>query len=504
MLSLKGSSKALVCKLKDKITTKLGRKRSVKLTNSLESPSPNLLVLPDELLIQIESYLDDQNDVRNACLVSRSLARTSQEKLYRNIDLVHNGKFASGPATYSLRLLLRTLIERSDLASRVKSLNMYIGNYQRSWEDMHGTSDAFNVREARYPMEEILSDFHIQMLSMVVLQLKVPSERPWMLDVRSGCDGALAGVLLAMLPRLSKLKIETARSMPPFLKMLFASDPDGRFPLFRIAGFAGLKDCLISHHMANFSWFGIGKEVPLLGLPYLTTLHLSSLHQPVALPHTRFTNCVGISNVTDLRIEGVNIQNIAQFLGCFKPLRSFAYCGHNVPTLNNIIVDFSDVVPLLYKSYSSLEYLEITLLTDRPDLIYRLVGSLHRFQRLKEFVIPQRAFLGNISHCTKTLIDFLPSSLETLTLVQANNDIWTDLRSFASRKSKAAQEHDVLFAVPNLRNIRLDWRGGACDKDEWGSLSAFMAYDELFDILRDLRVDIEMLGNEANFKAYKV
>ena len=93
--------------------------------------SPNLLGLPDELLIQIEPYLYSQNDLQNTCLVSRSPARTAQERLYQNIDIVSNGKLASGPATYSLRLLLRTLIEHSDLISRVKSFDVYIRNYQR-------------------------------------------------------------------------------------------------------------------------------------------------------------------------------------------------------------------------------------------------------------------------------------------------------------------------------------------------------------------------------------
>ena len=122
--------------------------------------SPNLLGLPDELLIQVEPYLYSQNDLQNTCLVSRSPARTAQERLYQNIDIVSNGKLASGPATYSLCLLLRTLIERSDLISRVKSFNVYIRNYQRPWEDVHRTSNAFNVCEGHHPMEGIPSELH--------------------------------------------------------------------------------------------------------------------------------------------------------------------------------------------------------------------------------------------------------------------------------------------------------------------------------------------------------
>jgi hypothetical protein len=57
----------------------------------------------------------------------------------------------------------------------------------------------------------------------------------------TACDGALAGVLLAMLPCLSKLRIETALSMPPLFKMLFGSKLDGRFPLARVASFAKMR-----------------------------------------------------------------------------------------------------------------------------------------------------------------------------------------------------------------------------------------------------------------------
>jgi hypothetical protein len=140
------------------------------------------------------------------------------------------------------------------------------------------------------------------MLFRIVHRLKVPSQQPWVFDIRPGCDGALAGVLLAMLPCLSKLRVETARSMPLLFKMLFKLD--GGFPLARVAGFAKMNVCHISHCRANFPWFGLYKEVPLLGLPCLTLLHLTSLHQPAALQRTRFINCVGISHVTDLRIGG--------------------------------------------------------------------------------------------------------------------------------------------------------------------------------------------------------
>jgi hypothetical protein len=73
-----------------------------------------------------------------------------------------------------------------------------------------------------------------------------------------------------------------------------------------------------------------------------------------------------------------------------------------------------------------------------------------------------------------------------------------DLRFLANRKSKSRREDDVSFAVPNLRNIRLDWHGGERDEDEWERLSAFMEYAGLLGILRELGVKIEMLGYEAD------
>ena len=129
---------------------------------------------------------------------------------------------------------------------------MYIGSYQRPWENVHGTSNAFNVCEGHHSTEGILSELHTQMLFRIVLRLGVPSQQPWIFDIRSGCDGALAGVSLAMLPCLSKLRIETARSMPPLFKMLFGSKLDGGFQLLRVAGFAKPKVCHISHRRASF------------------------------------------------------------------------------------------------------------------------------------------------------------------------------------------------------------------------------------------------------------
>lgn len=82
MSSLTSSSKALARKLKNKIKTKFDRKGSAKMACNPKPSSPNLLGLPDELLIQIELYLYPQNDLQNTCLVSRSPARTAQERLY--------------------------------------------------------------------------------------------------------------------------------------------------------------------------------------------------------------------------------------------------------------------------------------------------------------------------------------------------------------------------------------------------------------------------------------
>jgi len=98
----------------------------------------------------------------------------------------------------------------------------------------------------------------------------------------------------------------------------------------------------------------------------------------------------------------------------------------------------------------------------------------------------------------QTLVDLLSRSFDTLPLVHANNDIRMDQRFLADRKSKSRRENDVSFAVPNLRNIRLDRHGGECDEDEWERLSAFMEYAGLFGILRDLGVKIEMLGYGAD------
>ena len=73
-----------------------------------------------------------------------------------------------------------------------------------------------------------------------------------------------------------------------------------------------------------------------------------------------------------------------------------------------------------------------------------------------------------------------------------------DPRFLADREFKSRRKNDVPFAVPNLRNICLDWHGGECDEDEWERLSASMEYAGLFGMLQDLGVKIEMLDDEAD------
>ena len=76
-------------------------------------------LLPNELLLQIISFSNTTDTLYNFCLCSRWFCSIAQPILYRNYD-----QHSDWEKSY-YRPFLRTLIDRPDLASQVKSLLVY-------------------------------------------------------------------------------------------------------------------------------------------------------------------------------------------------------------------------------------------------------------------------------------------------------------------------------------------------------------------------------------------
>ena len=79
--------------------------------------------LPEELLLQVASYLPDSaapRHLKNLCLTSRKLRPIGQEALHTTARLAIS--CGCHPKVNALVKLLRTVLDRPDLAGKVKTL----------------------------------------------------------------------------------------------------------------------------------------------------------------------------------------------------------------------------------------------------------------------------------------------------------------------------------------------------------------------------------------------
>jgi hypothetical protein len=147
--------------------------------------------LPEELLLHIASHLPDSaipGHLKNLCLVSRKFRPAAQEALHATAKLFIS--CGCHPKVNPLLRLLRTLFDRPDLASKIKTLRIR------------------TVRKnvARLCAEQI---FNLQLLrtrSLAKLEdLGYKKTHPWHRTIQNSIESGFAGLLLIMLPNLNHL-----------------------------------------------------------------------------------------------------------------------------------------------------------------------------------------------------------------------------------------------------------------------------------------------------------
>ena len=147
--------------------------------------------LPEELLLQIAFHLPDSADPRhlkNLCLVSRRFGPAAQETLHATAKL--SISCGCHPTVNPFLKLLRTLFDRPDLASKVRTLR---------------------VRTVRKDVAKLCAaqNFSLQLLrsrSLAKLaELGYKKSHPWHRTIQNSIESGFAGLLLIMLPNLTHL-----------------------------------------------------------------------------------------------------------------------------------------------------------------------------------------------------------------------------------------------------------------------------------------------------------
>lgn len=422
---------------------------------------PAIYKLPDELLLQITTNLGGNlSHLRNLCLVSKKLYLITQDEFYANAILPVS--CGCHPSINAAVQLLRTLIERPELAVKVKALRFSI--VRRSVAQLY-SSKGFQLPEVR---QECLSRLS---------KLGFNEDHLWWTSVSNDVESAYGGVLLTMLPNLLKLDFfvkdhqrgimtqepisalvgtyALPRAMSTALQNV-QSLTCADLALLRAAKFATLKVLDLKH--AN-----VGTLLRLNGP--------NSLHGTKQLEELSIGASVQFLDKLYLNELTVHLADLLAALGC-GTLKKFsmmlsnnAYCLDQEPDFHIGYL----MSQLAYVS-STLRVLEIDFDPDEPGemwewLLSRCVDpieSLRGFPELTRLRIPQEFLFDDFEESTHVLLpEDLPPKLQHLQIVAPTLDIDEWVRKFLS----------VPDSVRNMRTITL-----YCRDDANSSASAFQEH----------------------------
>ncbi|KAF2251123.1 hypothetical protein BU26DRAFT_276563 [Trematosphaeria pertusa] len=200
---------------------------------------PSLIDIPDQILLKIARYLTrdfvgeihggyevslsgflfrpfeeephPDDDLRNLALACRKLRVSAQETLYR-YPKVHDGtRPPSDKHTIALAYLLRTLIERPDLAEAVRKIDLPV-HCRPSLHALNGSCDSETEELRGYCCDyEAIAEVCVQLLHehKMHIWLAGRSQAEWIEEIRRGSEAALGGLMLNLLPNLEHLTVRS-------------------------------------------------------------------------------------------------------------------------------------------------------------------------------------------------------------------------------------------------------------------------------------------------------
>ena len=147
--------------------------------------------LPEELLLQVALYLPDSGTpkhLKNLSLTSRKLRHIAQEALFTTARLAIT--CGCHPKVNAVVKLLRTLLDRPDLASKIKILRF---RAVRKRVDRLYAEQGFELPRFRDQCTSKLKELGYQLT------------HPWWRSIDNSVESAFGGLLLALLPNLADL-----------------------------------------------------------------------------------------------------------------------------------------------------------------------------------------------------------------------------------------------------------------------------------------------------------
>ncbi|KAF2446351.1 hypothetical protein P171DRAFT_430514 [Karstenula rhodostoma CBS 690.94] len=392
---------------------------------------PALHRLPPELLLQITGHLraktaSDLVHLRNLCLVSKKLLPVAREQLYANAELpIFCG---CRPTVNSAVQLLRTLLERPALAQHVKALRFSVVR-----------RDVSKLYQDKYPQKHLDLPALRDLCTGQLANLGYGENHPWMASLRNNVESAYAGLLLCMLPNLTKLHYAVKElyhgcGVADPISAFFATcyPPDPLATAFKV----NLQELCMSDltFLRSFTFDNLN----VLRITSVTVQTLLQLNGPNTFRGTARLSelCVGLSvylmdEDCNNNIQ-TNFRDLIDALGCNKlstlrvKLEHASYCLIHSPTF-----DAQLLVDQLSSLQSTLKVLEIGLdpreEADEWDYILthckNVSSSMNNFENLELLKIPQEFLFSDTGSEHNIMPSDLPQKLRRLEIISPDEDI---------------------------------------------------------------------------------
>lgn len=291
----------------------------------------NMNELPEELLAQIVSHVEQQHGLAGLCRMNRRLNRIATPVLYAQ----YHTSYASTPSRY-----LSTLLRRPDLANRVKSLRW---DYSTLAKHRISVFDSSDIQDALRAFEYPISTFATKCADGIK---------------DSGGNGEVTDAFLTTallhMPNLQEIEVidkwygDDVRSTRRWLHPIRMKVP---------YGFHHLRSASVTMACMQFD-----DVIVLMRLPSLRQLQLCALVEPevravgLGIPPEPFSNVDNLS----FRSCRLNWKTVAWMMAPCKVIRCFSYVSFNLALLRlSTPSDLQELKTTLDKFKEVLEYLDI-------------------------------------------------------------------------------------------------------------------------------------------------
>ncbi|KAF2253725.1 hypothetical protein BU26DRAFT_548127 [Trematosphaeria pertusa] len=395
--------------------------------------NPFVYRLPEEILLNTAEFLHDSRPaLRNLCLVSSKLRPAAQQVLHSNAILqVSCGRH---PNVNDAIRLLRTLLDRPDLAPKVKALRF--STVREDVDQLYAEKgfDLSGVREAALAK---------------LTELGYGKPHPWWASVRNSIESAYCGLLFLLTPRLEDLWF----TVKDHHRLPYTPDPISAFfgtscppngPALAVESIKRLTT-------ADLSLFRFGMD-----FANLTSLHVKDFHIESVLRLNGPNSIIGVPKLKNISVDTsiqfldkermINMRsdfgNIFAAFGCtdldsLKIMLCFDAQHHDTK------FDVAYFMSQLHSVSSTLVSLDIDLDFVHEDVhvwdwflrnCENPITSFAQFPELRTLKLPQDFLFRRHLGGTGITPEELPPKLGTLRITAPTSDVEEWGRNFLNRE----------------------------------------------------------------------